>query len=254
MKNFRTVLMIACAGVLALAGAAMGDELLVTNAAAMGPGAAQADCAVALDANGMDATPADNETGPCGLEIVHTTSTGATVTDQSPDNEQVYRFSFLMNPNMIGGAGSASHIIYRSRGPNPQPGGGACNLNPTVDACGIRAKFLQSNYAVSLRCKDNFCGARGTPDIAISKTAPSKLCGEVVFATAGNGLIALAVVGENDVCPPSGDPAYRTVANSNSSIRSIDRTTIGLSGTHGAGQHVNPIYFDEFESFRTLAP
>ena len=258
MKNITITLAIACAGILALAGAAAGDELRVTNAAAMGPGAAQNDCAVALDANGMDATPADNEPGPCGLEIIHgATNTGANVIDNSPNAEQIYRFSFMMNPNdIVGTTETLTPIIFRAKGDNPFPGGGRCPTNPAaqVDSIAIRAKFLQRGYSVQLRINDNFCGARGTPDVAISKNTPSKICGEVVHARAGEGLIALAVVGENATCPPSGDPAYITAVNSNSSVMNVNRISMGMHETHPASRHVNPIYFDEFESFRTLAP
>ena len=257
MKNMNKAFILACAALLALAGAAVGDELFVTNAAAMGPGAAQSDCAVALDANGMDANAGDNEPGPCGLQIDHgPNNLGANVIDDTPNAEQIYRFCFSVNPNNIMGASSLTPIIFRAKGDNPNPGGGRCPVNPAaqVDSIAIRAKFLQIGCSVQLRINDNFCGARGTTDVAIPCDTPSKVCAEVEHAAAGAGLIAVAIVGENDTCPPSGDGAYTTVANSNSSVMNVNRISMGLHETHPGSRHVNPIYFDEFESFRTLAP
>lgn len=257
MKNLSTPFAIACVGVLALAGTAMGDGLRVTHAAAMGGGAAQNDCAVALNPDGTDATAADNEAGPCGLEIIHGgTNTGASVVDNSPNAEQVYRFSFLMNPNDMVGGDQFTPVIFRAKGDNPNPGGGRCPTNALaqVDSIAIRAKFLQSGYAVALRINDNFCGGRGTPDVSISPNTASKICGEVIHAKAGQGLIAIAIVAPGNPCPTSGDPAYTTAANSNSSLMNVNRISMGIHDTHPASKHVNPIYFDEFESFRTLAP
>ena len=227
----KRILLTTIVAVLLMAGPTWADSLSVTQAAALG--------------------------GTYGLEISHGgTNTGAFVVDDTPAGEQIYRFSFLINPNGMVGDSSLTPILFRAKGDNPNPGGGRCPVNALaqVDSIAIRAKFLQQGYSLQLRINDNFCGARGTADVPISPNTPSKVCCEVQHAAAGQGVIAIAIVDVGNACPPTGDPSYVTVANSNSSVMEVNRISLGIHETHPASRHVNPMYLDEFESFRTLAP
>ena len=119
MKNRMAILLLAVAALVAVP--AFGANLTVTNAAAMSNTVAQNDCAVVLNPDGTDATPADNEPGPCGLEVNNDgTTQRAFVTDATPVDESIYRSLFFWDPNDLETAGTtfpvgAAMTLFRTR-------------------------------------------------------------------------------------------------------------------------------------------
>ncbi len=243
----KTLLFVA-AGLLLCAGAALGNSLSVTNAAAMG-GVAQNDC---------EGDPPDTG-GPCGLAVFHDNSSRAFVRDDSPNAEGMYRASFLFNPNNLSQSlGGFRQVILDARAPNPNPGAGACGDNPGTKVM-IRVWLRLEGpggilYRLQAEGRGNQCGKRSTSKFDIAADQPVRVCLEYDTAGGGSGFVAIAGVDPADPCPPSGDAAYNTVNYSNQ-LTSIDHVRMGTPSTNNFGVDQNgTMYFDEFESFRTLAP
>ncbi len=250
------------AGLLLLAGSAMADSLMVTNAAAMGPGAAVNDCAVALNPDGTDATPGDNEPGPCGLEVVHDNTSVAFVQDDSPNDEVIYRFEFIYNPQSVGSSGNGNPFaftIFTALAANARPNNPAnpCPLNPNfpVFPARIFARYGGASLdipGIRLTMMNNFCGIIGTPPVYWVENEPRKICATI--ETGAPGSASVAVVGENDTCPPDGDPAYAVAVGNNNEQPIIGARMGNIAvNPYGAGES-GSYYLDEFASFRTLAP
>lgn len=226
---------------LTLAGLASADSLSVTNAAAMG-GSGTA-CGG----------------GNCGLEVFHDNSDAAYVQDNTPDNEAIYRFEFMFDPNGVPdtATGGFRQEIFRGTGINPRPGVGQCH--PTnAFADGLKVFLFRNgsngNTSVSSWVYGNQCGARGLNNISISTSGPVKICGEWESGGSDTGRFAVATVATSASCPPSGDAAYifRTTSNQDTAIVQVRMGTIAPNA-NGAGE-TGDLYFDEFASFRTLAP
>lgn len=241
MKKLICLTALAC---LVSAGAAMGDSLSVTSTAAMG-GVADQTCT-------GDAMP-----GPCGLQVFHDNSSVAFVEDQSPQNETVYRASFLFNPNNISPGTKLRQNIFRAIGPNPNPGVGSCDM---ANLKNVGRVFLMiyrptgTNYAVFLQGLGNQCGERATLRVELEPATPKRICIEMEHGNALSGRLAIAQVDIANPCPTSGGAGWEERALSNG-LTNIDRVRLGTPGTNnfGAGES-GDMYFDEFESFRTLAP
>lgn len=226
---------------LALAGLASADTLTVNNAAAMG--------GTGTACSGSN----------CGLQVTHDNTSAAYVQDNTPDNEAIYRFEFMFDPNGVPdttGSGFRQEI-FRGTGTNPRPGQGLCHpSNAFADALKV---FLfrngsNGNVSVSAWVYGNQCGARGLNNVSISSSGPVKICGEWEAGSSDTGRFAVATVATNASCPPSGDGAYvfRTTTNHDTAIVQVRMGTIAPNA-NGAGENGN-LYFDEFASFRTLAP
>lgn len=103
----------------------------------------------------------------------------------------------------------------------------------------------------------DWCGERSIPmRIAVPVDQPSRVCVEWEAGASNAGRIALAVVDPNiyPECPTSGDSAYQERAVTNGALN-ITQVRLGTPQLNyfQAGEEAT-LYFDQFESFRTLAP
>lgn len=238
-----TTILLALASMLIFAAGAMGNSLSVTSAAAMG-GAAQNTCS------------GDGMPGPCGLEVFHDNTSLSYVEDQSPSSETIYRATFLFNPNSISPGKNLRQRLFRAIGPNPFPGNGNCS--PTAKFSSILEVWLflvggaGQKYALQVYGEGNLCGYRATGMFEIAADQPVRVCMEWSTGNGGTGTVALAVVDSVDPCPPSASYSRSFLSNG---LTSIDTVRLGIPtlNNFGAGES-GSLYFDEFESFRTLAP
>lgn len=244
--RIRHLLVIASIAAL-FAGAAMGDSLSVTSTAAMG-GVADQNCT------------GDAQPGPCGLDVAHDNSSTAFVQDDSPQDESIYRYSFLFNPNNISPEnGNWRHTIFWAQSLNTRPGNGTCPVSAGARIPATRVFLTLRNggtrYGVRAVAFANVCGKLGTINLDIPQGAPSKICGFWEQGTVGvPGSHGIAVVGSGDPCPTHGDAAYATNNIINNEL-SVFRVQMGSLATNTFGRGENGSwYLDEFESFRTLAP
>ncbi len=242
----KTVLLLALMATVTFAGAAFGNSLSVTSTAAMG-GVAQNDC------------EGDGQPGPCGLAVFHDNTSAAFVEDRTPENEGIYRASFLLNPNNVSQLdGNFRQVIINAVSPNPTPGHENCGNAAFANAFRVFARFEGGNgqiYRLMMEGNGNLCGKRATGKITIPADQPARVCLEWEAGNASSGRMAMAVVGPTDACPASGDAAYVSRGLSNGRL-GIDRIRMGTPSTNGfTGVDQNgTMFFDEFESFRTLAP
>lgn len=238
-----TTTLMALVGMLAFAGGAMGNSLSVTSAAAMG-GTAQGTCI------------GDGMPGPCGLEVFHDNTSLSYVEDQSPSSETIYRATFLFNPNSISPGANLRQRLFRAIGPNPFPGNGNCS--PVAKFSSVLEVWLflvggaGQKYALQVYGEGNLCGYRSTAQFEIAPDQPVRVCMEWSAGNSGTGTVALAVVDAALPCPASS--SYSRTALSNG-LTTIDTIRLGIPtlNNFNAGES-GSLYFDEFESFRTLAP
>lgn len=223
--------------IIALAGSVCADSLTVTNPAAMG---------------GTN----------YGMEVYHDNSSASYVQDNTPDLEEVYRFEFLFNvSNMTGQTKNFRQEIFRGIGSNPNPGVGACPVNPAALIGTIRVWLYQTggggqNPSIQLWAKGNWCGERGSLRIPINYSTDYKVCVEWMEGAADLNNAGVAVVAAAASCPASGDAAWEYMtATLNSNGNDIDIARLGTPSTNTFGASENgTLYFDEFASYRTLTP
>jgi len=226
-----------CVGlVLGLAGLASADSLTVTPAAAMG---------------GTN----------YGLEVYHDNTDRAYVQDDTPDSETTYRATFLINVGTVSGATTNfRQSLFRALGPNPNPGVGACPVDPAAQQSFIQLWLFQvyggTQSSLQVFGRGNQCGeqAASASRIPINNDQDYRVCLEWNTGASLSGWVALAVVDPASACPASGDPAYKTTMMTNSNTR-VDFVRMGTPATNafGAGE-TGTMFFDEFASFRTIAP
>jgi hypothetical protein len=224
---------------LAVTGAAFADTLAVNNTAAMG--------------GSGTACGGSN----CGLEVTHDNSSVAYVEDLTPDNESIYRFNFLFNPASTTTSAQVRQTIFNVITANPNPNNGDCSGGAFVSA--MRGFYYRTgpggiNGSVLVYINGNLCGQRSVGlRIPLTDNDPVRICAEMETGNSNSGMGRVTVVDDAASCPPSGDPAYQERAVSNGLI-AVDRIRIGTPQTNnfGAGETMT-LYFDEFESFRTLA-
>ena len=204
--------------------------------------------------------------GSFGLEVIHDNASAAFVQDDTPSAETVYRFEFLFDANDINNASGGGlgtnwrQSIFNIEGPNPRPNnpGNACPNGASVKVPVMRlfAMFTGGNgqnCSIQPLAMGNICTNIGTLSrVAISCSGPQKICGFLEIGSPGRfGATAVAVT---DPCPPDGDPAYTERDRVNNETN-VDRVKMGIPGTNafGAGEN-GSLFYDEFASFRTLAP
>lgn len=220
-------------------GFAMADSLTVNNAAAMG-------------GSGTACSG-----GPCGLEVYHDNSDVAYVQDDSPDGESIYRATWLMDIASVNTAQNFRQTIFQTFSPNPQPGVGDCGTGAWTSAFRVfwyQTGGIGQNPSVQAFVRGNQCGERAVTRIPVNEGQDYRICTEWTAGGSGTGLIALAAVAPGDPCPSSGDPAWssRTVSNQ---LTSIEWVRLGMPQNNGfAAGETGTLYFDEFESYRTLTP
>ncbi len=196
--------------------------------------------------------------GNYGLAVHHDNSSKAYVQDDTPDSETVYRGSFLFNPNNISpGTANWRQEIFKVTGTNPRPGVGVCHpTNQFADAAKIFLVMTQggTNYKIQGWVFGNQCGARGLNNIAIPADQAKKICWEWEALSSNNGRLAVAVVDTTATCPSSGDAAWveRTTTNNDTAVTSV-RLGCPAINNFGVGEN-GTMYFDSFESYRTLTP
>ena len=254
-KTALTAGFVAVAGCLILGSAAFGDSLRVTSAAGMG--------GVAANTCTGDGLP-----GPCGLQVDHTSGTPiAYVQDNTPTSETVYRAEFLFSENDVslpGGPGAAfRQVIFTAIGPNPRPGVGVCpSTLAFIEA--IRCFHIAIDFGAGpnshYQChsRGDFCGERSTngvffhTDADIDGDDNVKFCIEWEHGVGTDaGKIRLAVIDDGDSCSGA---TYQVGDVTNNDVR-VDFIRLGTPQANffGAGETVE-YHFDEFASFRTLAP
>ncbi|MGB5161357.1 MAG: hypothetical protein WBO69_19130 [Thermoanaerobaculia bacterium] len=222
--------------VLVIAGAGLADTLEVIGAAAM--------------------------EGSFGLRVNHDNTSTAYVQDNSPNEESIYRYEFLFNPNNISNGITSNwrHTIFWAQSANPRPGNGICpdGVNAKVFATRVFLTLRQGGqtYGVRAVMMGNICGKLGTLNLDIPTNSPSKICGYFEQATtpAGLGEHGLAVVGPTDACPSHGSAAYDTneIRNAELSVIQVQMGSLAVN-TFNRGEN-GDLDFDQFASFRTLAP
>lgn len=226
----RVAMLLAVAGMLAFAGTAMGNSLAVTGAAAM--------------------------EGAFGLEVFHDNSSLSYVEDRTPTAETVFRASFLFNTNDLAPGFNLRQRIMRDIGPNPRPGIGNCSptasLFPTLEVWIFLTGGSGQNYSLQLYGAGNQCGYVGTNQFAITPGATHRVCLEYEAGNGGTGRIAFTVVNGTGACPSTGDPAYSERATSNG-FTNVETVRLGIPTLNSPGVSAT-MYFDSYESFRTLAP
>ena len=230
----------AALAMLFMAAGASADSLQVNNTAAMG--------GTGTACGGSN----------CGLEVLHDNTSAAYVQDNTPTDESVYRGSFLFNPNNISPeTGNFRQVLFSGVGTNPNPGNFSCPAGANINVFRIWGYFTGGSgqiYNVQMWGAGNQCGNRGTSRISISKDQPVRICWEWTTGSANTGTIALATTAIADPCPTSGDGAWVTNTLSNQNT-DLDLVRLGTPATNNFGVGENgSMYYDEFESFRTLSP
>lgn len=229
------MIMIAVVAALALAGSVAADTLAVNGTAAMG-------------------------STTYGLVVNHDNSGRAYVQDNTPAGETTYRATFLFNAESVTGVSTNfRQEIFRTLGLNPNPGVGSCPVDAGATISMMRMWLYQTggsgqNSNIQLWSAGNQCGQRGTTRFAINNSQDYRICVEWQTGASNAGLLGLWVGAPGDSCPSTGDPAWATSTMSNN-LTDVDFIRMGTPSTNnfGAGESAT-LYFDEFESYRTLSP
>ena len=233
--------------------------ILIAVVLMFGAGLANADTLAVNNTAALGGTGTACGGGNCGLEVSHDNTSVAYVEDLTPDGETVYRMTFLFNPASTTTSSNVRQTIFRGIGPNPNPGVGNCH--PTLQtASSFRLFYYRTggsgqNASILAFVNGNQCGERSIPArIPLTVDDPVRICAEMTTGNSLSGTLAVAIVDDQASCPSTGDPAYGVAIVSNG-LLSVDRIRMGTPQTNnfGAGETMT-LYFDEFESFRTLAP
>ena len=176
--------------------------------------------------------------GTFGMETTADgTPTNAFVRDFSPNEEAVFRASFLFDPNNMNIAFGGRHLIFAA----------AANSVNGSRSIEVQIRRNPSN-TFDVRCIAMVTGA----------TAHRNYCGVIPVAFSGPHLFTL----EWEASQTPGVPGFvqltvdgvtegRPVLNFSQRIRASNMGLLGGSIDPGTvGSH----YFDDFQSFRTLAP
>ncbi len=198
-----------------------------------------------------------------GLEIVSDNSSIAYVQDSTPDSELVYRAEFLFKVNSLTFSGAPSNfrqVIFSVTGPG-NPGVGGCGMAAFVNNLrGFNLViFGGAAQVLEFWMQGAFCGpaAIGGPadsrffiaDEDTNGNGEVKVCFEITYGNPGTGRVS--VQDEGDACF-SGTTKSRDRNNSPFSAQFVRMGTPALN-FFGAGE-TTEYFFDEFASFRTLAP
>lgn len=215
MRAIRMTLIVAA--VFALAGTAMADNSVY-----------------------VDASAAMNGTNYGLVLNLDGTTTNTFVEDQTPADETVYRASFWFDPNTLSMSNTDKFVVFLAR------------TSTFKNILRLQFNYLNGNYRVRLQVLKNneswadcrLNGDTGTRFITITDD-PTWITIESVF---GNNTVSVARVTANGVTHYK--DGYQ------SANWSVDRIRMGgprMPQAQG-GPFTGMVYFDEFESFRTLAP
>jgi hypothetical protein len=215
MKALRTALIVTA--VIALAGSAMAANTVYVDAAAAMNGT---NYGLVLDLDG--------------------TTSSAFVEDQTPADETVYRATFWFDPNSLSMGDSDKFVVFLAR------------TSTFVNVLRLQFNYLNGDYRVRLQVLKNNsewadCRLNGDdgPRFLVIGDQPTQITVEVVY---GTNTESIARVTANSVTH------YKD--NYWSSNWSVDRIRMGgpRMGEATGGPFNGDVYFDEFESYRTLAP
>jgi len=117
--------------VLLIAGVSRADSLAVNNGAAMA--------------------------GSFGLDMSHDNTSKAFVQDNTPNDESIYRYEFLFDPNSISTGISLNwrHTIFWAHSANPRP-----NIPANDRPLGVNAKVFATRVFLTLRNGGSRYGVR----------------------------------------------------------------------------------------------
>jgi hypothetical protein len=203
------------------------NSLAVTNAAAMGP---------------EDGGQCSG--GPCGLAVTMDGSTNpARVQDDSPNNEAIYRASFWFDPTGLTMAETDYFVIARWT-----------ETSAVVGSAMLLMVYKNGNYRLFARAANNAAGVfRFTSRINLTGANRIQIewTQSPAPATPGGDMVVTILEG-----PQAGATvAISDIQGLNNSARDIDNAMIGAVGNlANAPGTSGTMYFDTFESFRTLAP
>jgi hypothetical protein len=214
---------------------------------------------VSADSLTVNATAAMNGSN-YGLQVNHNNTSRSYVQDNTPSGETVYRADFLFNAQSVTGQMiNFRQEIFRTLGTNPNPGVGSCPADPAAIISMMRLWLYQTGGSgqtsnIQLWSAGNQCGQRGTTRFPIVNGQDYRVCIEWTTGPTNTGHIGLWVGPVASSCPSSGDPAWATSPMTNS-LTATDFIRMGTPSTNsfGAGETA-VLYFDEFESFRTVTP
>lgn len=236
MRTSKTILVSTLLLAFASSGAALAaNSLSVTNAAAMGSSGGTA-CGG----------------GECGLEIVFDgTSTIAKVVDNTPVDESIYRADFWIDFSNLTQSNGTFFVFMR-----------ATDTDLVRSAFQALVTRIFNIYRISGRAGTNTAGVfRITPRINIVDTCQAlhlviEREQSPVPATPDGEVTITVVESTGTGCPANGTFVNTTQfhgAGVNNSDVGVDDLHGGAVGNIGAGI-TGSMYFDEFSSFRTLAP
>jgi hypothetical protein len=215
MKALRVTLMIAA--VVAFAGTAMAQNTVYADAAAAMNGT---NYGLVLDLDG--------------------TTSNAFVEDQTPAEETVYRASFWFDPNDLPMSNTDKFVIFLAR------------TSAFNNVLRLQFNYLNGDYRIRLQVKKNNdewadCRLNGDlgPRFFAIGNEPTWITVEAVF---GSNTESLARVTANGITH------YKDSYWSNN--WAVDRVRMGgpRQAQAQGGPFTGTVYFDEFESYRTLAP
>lgn len=177
--------------------------------------------------------------GPCGLEVTFNGATSAAfVRDDTPANEGIYRAQFWFDPNNITMNDGTFHVLFRATQEVPFR---ACFQIMLVKKSGLTRLWV--------RGLNNPGTERFTNRINIPADGPQLIQVEWERSDTPGVLNGYATI---SIIDGSAAGATETVMLNNSAF-GVDFVNMGAVGNIAAttiGSH----YFDEFESYRTLAP
>jgi hypothetical protein len=194
----------------------------------------------AFAANSLDVNANAAMEGSFGLEVISDgTATNAFVQDDTPDSESIYRISFMFDPNSMSMTVGGRHFIAAVTADSSQGNKSCVELLLRRTASGYDIRMFTAPTAAT-------SGRKKTPPQPLSD-GPHTI--EIQWQTSSgpgieDGLIQMRIdggawVGRSDI-------RSWTQAVKNAKLgflaSSVDPTTIG---SH---------YYDDFQSFRTLAP
>jgi len=184
--------------------------------------------------------------GSFGMEIDIADQGSAFVTDETPSGEKVYRAKFLFDPNAITMVRGTSTLIFEARSPVPDYPGNTLSAFRVV----LRAKG--SGFYVRAKAYYNPVGLTngkklGSPLIFIG---PLGYSGQHELEAEWWAGDAVDPIGYARIRLDGG--AWSEVAVKNK-VMSIDMCRLGAILVDSAAT-LGSMYFDSFESFRTLAP
>jgi hypothetical protein len=224
--------------------------LAITGILLVAPSMIWAQCGASSGTGKLEVNSDAALEGLCGLEILMDgTTTNRFVSDSSPNDETVYRASFLFNPNDFafnGGTAAANrHLIFgASAWSSNNP------LEPAIRV--IFARRVVSDDLIVKATSANTAGSKGrvTKPIHLQSTAgpSSTYLIEVEWQRASapgvaDGVIRIRVDGG----------AWSENASVKSTGQLLRSARLGGMTVIDAGS-TGSYYLDDFQSFRTLAP